>query len=262
VSGSGTAAHQPSVRGAEPVPMTLAHPAAVLPLRRLGMPMGAMVIGSMVPDVPLFMRWSSGYQVSHSFAGVFTVNLIAALVVLYGWNAFVRDALVDQAPDAVRVRLAARHRLSRRQWLLAPAAAVLGSLTHLAWDAFTHPGRWGVAHVAWLRADLGGLPAFKWAQYASGVIGLAVVLWAVIADVRSRPASQPPRRRALPAPLLPLVVGAAGVWGLVAGTAQVSVGLHAVAFHGVVQGIIAVAVGLGITCMAWLFATRLHAVRV
>jgi Domain of unknown function (DUF4184) len=237
------------------VPMTLAHPAAVLPLRRLGMPIGAMAIGSMIPDVPLFMRWSSGYQVSHSFAGVFTVDLIAALVVLYGWNAFVRDALVDLAPDAVRVRLPARHRLSRRQWLLAPAAAVLGSVTHLAWDAFTHPGRWGVAHVAWLRTDLGGLPAFKWAQYASGLIGLAVVLWAVIADLRSRPASRPLRRRGLPAPVLPLVVCAAGTYGLLAGLDRVSRGLHAVAFHGVVQGIVAAAAGMSITCIAWMFAT-------
>ena len=109
-----------------------------------------------------------------------------------------RDALVDLAPDAVRVRLAGRHRLSRRQWLLAPAAAVLGSVTHLAWDAFTHPGRWGVAHVAWLRADLGPLPAFRWAQYASGVIDLAVVLCAVIADLRSRPTDR--RLSAQPGP--------------------------------------------------------------
>lgn len=244
------------------MPVTLAHPVAVLPLRRFGLPMAALVIGSMVPDVPLFLRWSSGYQVSHSYAGVFTVNLIGALVVLYGWNAFVRDALVDLAPDVVRVRLAARHRLSRRQWLLAPAAAVLGSVTHLAWDAFTHPGRWGVAHVAWLRADLGPLPAFKWAQYASGVIGLAVVLWAVIADVRSRPADRPLRKRALPAPLLPLVVCTAGAYGLFAGLGRVSGGLHAVAFHGVVQGIVAAAAGMSIICMAWLFATRLRAVRV
>jgi hypothetical protein len=244
------------------VPMTLAHPAAVLPLRRFGMPMTALVIGSMVPDVPLFMRWSSGYQVSHSYTGVFTADLIGALVLLYAWNAFVRDALVDLAPDAVRVRLAARGRLSRRQWLLAPAAAVLGSITHLAWDAFTHPGRWGVVHVAWLRADLGPLPAFKWAQYASGVIGLGVVFWAVIARLRSRPANQPLRTRALPAPLLPLVVCAAGTYGLMAGLARVSGGLHAVAFHGVVQGIVVMAAGMSIACMAWLFAARLRPVRV
>jgi hypothetical protein len=94
------------------------------------------------------------------------------------------------------------------------------------------------------------------------VIGLAIVLWAVIADLRCRPASQPPRRRALPAPSLPLVVCAAGAYGLTAGLDRVSDGLHAVAFHGVVQGIVATAAGTGITCMAWLLGARLRGVRI
>ena len=235
--------------------MTLAHPAVVLPLRRVGMPMTALAIGSMVPDVPLFLGWTRGYEVSHSLTGLFTVDLVGALVLLLGWNVFVRDALVDLAPDLVRARLAARHRLGLRQWLLAPAAVVLGCLTHVAWDAFTHAGRWGVLHVAVLHEDLGPLPGFKWAQYASGVIGLGVVLWAVVADLRSRPASHPLRPRTLPAPTLPLVVLAAGAYGLLAGLARVSGGLHAVAFHGVVQGLVAAAVGLGIACLAWLLST-------
>jgi hypothetical protein len=223
------------------------------------MPMAALVLGSMVPDVPVFMGWTRAYRVSHSLTGLFTVDLAGALVLLLGWNVFVRDALVDLAPEEVRARLATRHRLSRRQWLLAPAAVVLGSLTHLAWDAFTHPERWGVLHVAVLREDLGPLPGFKWAQYASGVIGLGVVLWAVLADLRSRPASQPPRRRVLPAPLLPLVVLAAAAYGLVTGLARVRDGLHAVAFHGVVQGLVAAAVGLAFICLAWLLVTRRRA---
>ncbi len=244
------------------MPITLAHPAAVLGLRRLQLPMAAMVIGSMIPDVPLFMRWTSGYAVSHSLIGVLTVNLIGTLVVLWGWNAFGRDALVDLAPDLVRARLAPEHRLSRRQWLLAPAAAVVGSLTHLCWDTFTHPGRWGVTHLAWLRADLGPLPGFKWAQYASGVIGLGIVLCAIVADLRSRPARDPLHRRALPAPVLPIVVCAAGTYGLVAGLARVDGGLHAVAFNGVVQGIIATTAGVLITCTAWVLATRLRTLHV
>lgn len=241
--------------------MTLAHPAAVLPLRRSGMPMAALVIGSMVPDVPLFMSWSSGYEVSHSLAGVFTVDLLGALVLLYVWNGVVRDALVDLAPDLVRVRVPARHRLSRRQWLLAPGAAALGAVTHVAWDSFTHPGRWGVTHVVWLRADLGPLPLFKWAQYASGVIGLAVVLCAIIAYLISRPASQPVTRRVFPSPLLPLVVCAAGGYGVLAGLDRWSRGFHAVAFHGVVAGIVAAAAGTSMTCLAWFLVTRTRPTR-
>ena len=243
------------------MPMTLAHPAAVLPLRRYGMPMAALVIGSMIPDVPVFLGWTRAYRVSHSALGVVSVDLVGALVLLWGWNAFGRDALVDLAPDRVRARLAARHRLSRRQWQWAPAAAVLGSVTHLVWDSFTHPGRWGVLHLAVLRADLGPLPAFRWAQYTSGAIGLGVVLWAVAADLRSRPPTQRQRERVLPAALLPLVLGATAAYGLVAGLADLREGLHAVAFTGVVQGVVAVGAGTGATCLAWLLATRLRAER-
>jgi hypothetical protein len=74
--------------------------------------------------------------------GVVTADLVGTLVLLFAWNELFRDALVDLAPRAVRMRLPARRRLSLRQWLLAPAAAVLGSATHVVWDSFTHPGRW------------------------------------------------------------------------------------------------------------------------
>lgn len=66
-----------------------------------------MVIGPMIPDVPLFMGWFRGYQVSHSLTGVFTADLLGGLLLLYMWDAFVRDALVDLSPHEVRTRLAA-----------------------------------------------------------------------------------------------------------------------------------------------------------
>jgi hypothetical protein len=238
------------------VPMTLSHPAAVVPLRRSGLPMSAMVIGSMVPDVPLFLGWRQGYVMSHSWTGAVTVDLAATLVLLTGWNSVVRDALVDLAPAAVRGRLAARNRLSQRQWLLTPAAAVLGSLTHLVWDAFTHRNRWGVALFDWLQADLGPLPGYKWAQYTSGVIGLLVVIGTSIAFLRSRPSSHSPRPRSLPAPLLPLLVAAAAGYGLIAGLAQGDRGVHAVAFEGATSGIAALAIATAIACLSWLLFVR------
>jgi Domain of unknown function (DUF4184) len=236
--------------------MTLSHPAAVLPLRRLGLPMSALVIGSMVPDVPLFLGWRQGYRMSHSLTGAITVDLAATLALLYCWNAVVRDALVDLAPTPVRVRLAARNRLTRRQWLWTPAAAVVGSLTHLVWDAFTHQNRWGVALLHPLRADVGPLPGYKWAQYTSGMIGLLIVVGASLAFLRSRPPSHSPRPRSLPAPLLPLLVAAAAGYGLLAGLAQGGRGVHAVAFEGTTAGIAALAVATTAACLLWLLVAR------
>ena len=53
---------------------------------------------------------------------------------------------------------------------------VLGALTHVVWDSFTHAGRWGVELVPWLQTEHAGRPGYAWAQYASGVVGLLVLL--------------------------------------------------------------------------------------
>ncbi len=62
----------------------------------------------------------------------------------------------------------------------AALAVVLGALTHLVWDSFTHAGRWGVEVVPWLHTEHLGLPGYTWAQFASGLLGLAVlVIWSL-----------------------------------------------------------------------------------
>src|SRR5436190_2277820 len=165
--------------------MTLAHPAAVLPLRRVGLPMSGLVAGSVVPDVPVFLEWHRGYDLTHSLLGILVIDVALAYCVLLVWFPFVRDPLADMAPEQVRSRLAERARLTRRQWLLVAPAASVGAATHFLWDSFTHPGRWGPNHIEWLRAEHVGLEGLRWSQYVSGVIGLAIVIWVSRAYVRS-----------------------------------------------------------------------------
>lgn len=71
--------------------------------------MTAMVIGSMIPDVPLFLGWVRGYEVTHSLAGVLTVDIAVTMVVLAIWFALLRDALVDLSPAIIRSRLSPVH---------------------------------------------------------------------------------------------------------------------------------------------------------
>ncbi len=239
------------------VPFTLSHPAAVLPLRRVGLPMSAMVAGSMVPDVPVFFGWPEFYRLTHSLLGVVTVAPVLSLVALGVWFHLTRDALVDLAPDPVRLRLAARARLTGRQWLLAPVAAAVGAATHVVWDDFTHEDRWGVRQVAWLRAEHGALPGYKWAQYGMSAAGLVVVAAAIAAHLRALPRGpRRPRRHPSESVVLPaVVVVAAGVGGVV-GLTYVPHGLHAVTFHGVVTGVMALVAGLLVVAVGWQAATR------
>ncbi|KPM50926.1 hypothetical protein CcI49_09075 [Frankia sp. CcI49] len=236
------------------MPFTASHPAAVLPLRGLGLPMSAMVVGSMVPDVPVFGRWADLYRLTHSLLGIVTVVPALTIAVLLVWSHLVRDALVDLAPDAVRLRLAPRARLSRRQWMLAPAAAMVGGLTHVGWDLFTHRDRWGFHQFAWLRAEHGGLPGYGWLQYASSVAGLAIVALAAVAHLRALPRGpRRPRRHPSQAVILPMGVLVAVVPCVAAAAAatQDPRGLRAVAFEAAVAGVLALIGTLLIIVAGW-----------
>jgi hypothetical protein len=218
------------------MPLTLSHPALVLPLRRAGLPLTVLVIASMIPDVPLFLGSVRGYDVTHSLVGIVTLDVVLVVGAAAWWSFVMRDALTDLAPCLVRSRLLARVRPSRRDWLLTPAAAVVGAASHVAWDSFTHPGQWGVRRIEWLQSEHAGLAGLKWAQYTSGVVGLVIV-----------------------------VTAAAALTGLVSAAPSVSSGLHAMAFHGVVDSLVVLAVGLFLVTVAWHVAGmsrrpgRLHA---
>lgn len=235
------------------MPVTLAHPAAVLPLRGLGLPLSAMVIGSMVPDLPVLRPTWGDYSFTHSAVGIVTLDLALTLVLLLFWDRWGRDALVDTAPAAIRERLPARVRIGRQAWLVAAPAAVLGSSTHALWDAFTHPWGWGVGEIAWLREVHGPFPGMQWAQFGSGAIGLLVVGWAVVRHVRRFPRGTPSPRR-LPVATLPVGVGVATAVSLAGGLRHLDAGMHTAAFHAAVAGILALAALVGLLGLAWRLA--------
>lgn len=162
------------------MPFTLAHPAAVLLLRRTTFPVAAMVSGTMSPDLPVFFNaYGWPYNFTHSALGVVTIDLVVGMLAVAIWSTFLRDPLVDVLPTSLRERLDPRARYHRQQWRLAVPAVVAGSTTHVVWDLFTHHDRWGVRHLGWLHEQHGRLIGFQWAQYLSSVLGLAIcVLWA------------------------------------------------------------------------------------
>ena len=84
------------------MPFTISHAAAVLPLAtgrpgRVLVP-AALVIGSMVPDLPYFIPPYRGGSWSHAASGPVTIDLVLGLVVLVVWQLLLYRPLVDFAP--------------------------------------------------------------------------------------------------------------------------------------------------------------------
>src|SRR5581483_5273727 len=115
---------------------------AVLPLRRTKLVFSALVIGSMTPDFPYFVTLADEIRWGHSWKGVFLFCLPAGLAVLWLFHAVVKRPLVSLAPEFVRKRVAEDDLAFRfgplPRFALILGSLLLGTLTHILWDGFTH----------------------------------------------------------------------------------------------------------------------------
>lgn len=239
------------------MPLTLAHPALVLPARRLNLPMTALVIGSMVPDVPRIAGRVAAYRWSHSAWGVVTFDVAVGFLALLLWVYFFRRPLVDLSPDPLRGRLAPVVPLTRWTWLLSLPALAVGAATHVLWDEFTHQDAWGVRRIGFLRDSYAGLPGYEWAQHVFGGLGLVIVVAFMMRHAAGLPPAQPRGEPLVDRAAVPVVLGSGLVLGLGVATLVSPWGFEAVAFYGFVTSLLVV--GIATTCVcAWWHLKRIY----
>lgn len=164
-----------------------------------------LVAGSFAPDMTYYAASVvSGAMefgdVTHAGWGVFTVDVVIAWALVGLWL-LVREPLVALLPRVRQGRVAALTRCGAprervraslvARWYL---SAVLGGLTHVVWDAFTHHDRWGTRLIPVLGEEIGGSPVFWYAQYGSSLLAAVVlVVFTVRALRRTVPGARCPR---------------------------------------------------------------------
>jgi len=184
------------------VPFTISHAAAVLPLQkwtREQLPLAALMIGSMSPDFAYFLPADTSRVSTHSIAGLFSFCWPVGLAI---WLLFVRvleQPTLALLPENWSARIVPPHRSwTLKTLLMASAAVILGAVTHILWDSFTHANTPVTDTFRWLHdaaLEIGGarIPWYSVLQHASTLIGLAcLAVWAV-RRLRVPPAPDPPR---------------------------------------------------------------------
>lgn len=167
------------------VPFTLAHPAAVLPLRRvLWFP--GLVAGSLAPDLPYYLPIGIDGELTHSVPGLPVDLLLGGVLVAIAWA--LRRTVEGMAGRAVT--------LIRPSLRGAVAAVLIGAVTHLAWDAFTHTDGVAVQHWEVLRESvIGPHRVYNVIGYVSSIAGMALLAGYLVAWYRrARPVAPDPRR--------------------------------------------------------------------
>lgn len=213
------------------MPFTPSHAVVALPFLRTPLVPGAIAVGAMAPDLPLFMRGTPlSYAVTHDPRWV-ALTALVALGLLLLWRCLLRPTARELTPEPVAVRLPEQWDAppsagwretfagSWRGGALLAASLVIGVSSHILWDVFTHEGRFGSTVIPVLDADWGPVPGYTWLQHGSSVLGLvAIALWAIVWLCRRRPVAV---TRIVPAPVriawwvsLPVILATAWAWGL------------------------------------------------
>ncbi|MEV7285835.1 DUF4184 family protein [Streptomyces sp. NPDC093252] len=174
------------------MPFTLSHAAAVLPLIRTdGTGRGRLVpavliAGTFAPDMTYYaasvLSGAMEYgDVTHSFPGVLTVDVAVAWALVGLWLV-VREPLVALLPPDRQHRVAAllrcgapRARVRVRTVWWWYTSAVLGALSHVVWDAFTHLDRWGMRVFPVLGEEIAGSPLYWYLQYGGSAVAAVVI---------------------------------------------------------------------------------------
>ena len=253
------------------MPFTLAHPAAAIPLARaLGRwgVVSALVIGSMSPDFAYFLPLGVRRGQSHSPAGLVWFCLPVALVTYWLFHAVARDGLVALLPATLREPL---DRPRAVPGLPAVVSSLLvGAVTHVAWDAFTHAGTPIVAAMPVLQTPLLDVPGYpikvyRVLQHGSSAVGLGLIAVWIWRWPRRAPRAPGPPRPALAGSTRALVVAAlvmAGVLGATRG-AMAHAGfpdsvesLSRVLWHGTMSGTRAILAASLAWSVLWRYVVR------
>ncbi len=185
------------------MPFTLSHPAAVLPIARRwpnAFVLSALVAGSLAPDLAYFAPVTVPRVESHSLPGLFGYCLPASAALFVAFHLVFKRPLATLLPDSLARRVArwTAGGLPDRPAASIVASLLLGAVTHLLWDSFTHETSALVRHWPVFQTTvftLSGMPVSvaRLLQHGSSLLGLLVIAASARSALsRPAPAADPP----------------------------------------------------------------------
>ncbi len=197
------------------MPFTVAHTVAVIPLYKyLGKfgALSALIIGSMTPDFAYLTPYLVDQRMdSHSLLGVYLFGIPMGLTVYFSYHLLMAPVIFSVLPKPIKPYLHADLSWGRLPNIPAYTllfSLILGALTHVFWDFFTHQS--GLPqHISWMdtplsRVDGYDIMPYRLLQHFSSLFGLSLLLfwiWTWISKNKHR-APSPLAKNHWQAPLL------------------------------------------------------------
>ena len=170
------------------MPFTVSHTVAVIPLYKyLGKfgALSALIIGSMTPDFAYLTPYLVDQRMdSHSLLGVYLYGIPMGLTVYFLYHLLMAPVIVSVLPKTIQRHLHPDLFAGKLPDIPSYAlifSIVLGALTHIFWDFFTHHS--GIPqYIGWMDTPLTSIDGYdimpyRVLQHFSSVFGLSLLLF-------------------------------------------------------------------------------------
>jgi hypothetical protein len=236
--------------------------------------LSALVVGSMAPDMPYFLELVSGDHRAHTLLGVLVYCLPAGLAILWVFHFLLKVPLLSLLPATHQERLSrfdGRFAFGpTRRFLMIVLSLLIGVLTHIVWDEFTHSYGWIVRHFGVLGYTIHGpahtqVKLYKVLQHGSTLLGGALLLVWYVNWFRQAPKRPIDSARTLTARMRITVILILASIASIAGVASGVVGVLSMpaarAFplfveRCLITGISAGAIAVAVFCILWHLVIR------
>ncbi|RZJ52696.1 MAG: DUF4184 family protein, partial [Flavobacterium sp.] len=174
------------------MPFTFSHPAIILPFNYLPkkwFSLTGLIIGSLTPDFEYFIRMKVQSNYSHTFYGIFWFDLPLAILLSFTFHTIVRNDLYKNLPKNIQQRILVYTNFSWNtyfsgNWIVVITSILIGIVSHIFWDSFTHDSGYFVNHISLLGRSIlvygKEIPVLKIAQHLSTLIGAIIISYTIL----------------------------------------------------------------------------------
>jgi hypothetical protein len=173
------------------MPFVFSHPAIILPLTylpRRWYSLTGLIIGSLAPDFEYFIRMRILSNYSHTISGLLWFDLPLGLILAFIFHDLVRESLFENLPTILKSRFTKFNHYDwnknfKNNWHIIIISILIGAVSHLFWDSFTHHQGYFVKIIPILKnnVDIANkqIPIFKILQHFSTFIGVFVIAFSI-----------------------------------------------------------------------------------
>lgn len=175
------------------MPFTISHAIAGIAIHKISpyrLSLSALIIGSMMPDAEYFLRMKMYGIYGHTLPGIFVLDLPLGLLIYWLFQKIIKYPLILHLPLFLRRRFGSflalptpqnnAPKLSLQRITVISIAILIGIMTHIIWDAFTHATGFFVTLFPLLQQQITlfniTFPLYKLLQQLCSIMGLAAII--------------------------------------------------------------------------------------